>query len=58
MSHQMVNSLEGYCDNIAAAATQTAATGGPLAEIAASLAVSVDTFARTRSRNKRLKSSG
>ena len=28
--HQMLDSLEGYLDNIAAAATQTAATGGPL----------------------------
>ena len=31
MSHQMLNSLEGYLDNIAVAETQTAATGGPLA---------------------------
>ena len=32
MSHQMLDSLEGYLDNIAAAtATQTAATGTPLA---------------------------
>ena len=31
MSHQMLNSLEGYLDNIAVAATQTAATGGTLA---------------------------
>ena len=48
MSHQMLESLEGYLDNIAAAATQTAATGTPLAELAASLAVSVDTVARHR----------
>ena len=46
MSHQMLDSLEGYLDNIAAASTQTAATGTPLAELAASLAVSVDTVAR------------
>ena len=39
----MLDSLKGYLDNIAAAATQTAANGGPLAELAASLAVSVDT---------------
>ena len=39
MSHQMLDSLEVYLDNIAAAATQTAATGTPLAELAASLAV-------------------
>ena len=46
MSHQMLDSLEGYLDNIAAAATQTAATRTPLAELAASLAVSVDIVAR------------
>ena len=46
ISNQMLDSLEGYLDNIAAAATQTAATGTPLAELAASLAVSVDTVAR------------
>ena len=32
MSHQMLDLLEGYLDNIVAAATQTAATGTPLAE--------------------------
>ena len=37
--------LEGYLYNIAAAATQTATNGGPLVELAASLAISVDTFA-------------
>ena len=46
ISHQMLDSLEGYLDNIAAAATQTAATGTPLAELTASLTVSVDTVAR------------
>ena len=46
MSHQMLDSLEGYLDNIAEAATQTAATGTPPAELAASLAVLVDTVAR------------
>ena len=46
LSNQMLDSLEGYLDSIAAAETQTAANGGPLAELAASLAVSVDTFAR------------
>ena len=44
-SHQMLDSLEGYLNIIAAAATQTAATGGPLAELAAILEVSVDTVA-------------
>ena len=42
----MLDSLKGYLDNIAAAAIQTAANGGPLAELAESLAVSVDAVAR------------
>ena len=50
----MLDSLEGYLDNIAAAATQTAATGTPLAELAASLAVLVDTMARQQIEIKRL----
>ena len=54
MSNQMLDSLEGYLDNIAAAATQTAATGTPLAELAASLAVSVDTVACQQIEIKRL----
>ena len=54
MSNQMLDSLEGYLDNIAAAATHTAATGTPLAELAASLAVSVDTVARQQIEIKRL----
>ena len=54
MSHQILYSLEGYLDNIAAAVTQTAATGTPLAELAASLAVLVDTVARQQIEIKRL----
>ena len=54
MLHQMLDSLKGYLDNIAAAAKQTAANGGPLAELAASLAVSVDTVARQKIDIKRL----
>ena len=54
MSHQMIDSLEGYLDNIAAAATQTAATGTTLAELVSSLAVSVDTVARKQIEIKRL----
>ena len=50
----MLDSLEGYLDNIAAAVTQTAATGTPLAELAASLTVSVDTVARQQIEIKRL----
>ena len=42
----MLDSLEGYLYNITEAATQTAANGGPLAELAASLAVTMDTVAR------------
>ena len=42
----MMDSLEDYLNNIAAAATQTADPSGPFAELAASLAVSVDTVAR------------
>ena len=52
--HHMIDSLEGYLDNIVGAATQTAATGGPLSELAASLAVSVDTVARQHIEIKRL----
>ena len=41
MYHQMLDSLEGYLDNIASAATVT-----PLAELADSLIISVYTVAR------------
>ena len=51
----MLHSLEGYLDNIAAAATQKADNGGPLAELSASLAVSMDTVARQQIEIKRLK---
>ena len=54
MSNQMLDSLEGYLDNIAAAATQTAANRCPLAELAASLAVSMDTVAREQPEIKSL----
>ena len=54
MSHQMLDLLEGYLDNIAAAAMQTEATGKTLAELAASLTVSVDTVARQHIEIKRL----
>ena len=39
LTNQMLNSLESYLDNIAAAATQTVAKGVPLAELPASLAI-------------------
>ena len=54
MSHQMLDSLEGYLGNIAVVATQTASTGTPLAELAASLAVLVDTVDRQHIEIKRL----
>ena len=44
----MMDSLEVYLDNIAASANQTAANGGPLAELAASLAISVNNVARQK----------
>ena len=43
LTNQMTNLLEGYLDNIAAEDAQTFAKGGPLAELAASLAISVYT---------------
>ena len=46
LTHQMMDFLECYLNNIAAAATQTSDPSSPLAELAASLAVSVDTVAR------------
>ena len=46
LSNQMLGSLEGYLDSIATEATQTVAKGGPLAELSASLVISIDTVAR------------
>ena len=48
MTNQMMDSLEGYLDNIAAAAMQTADNGVPLAELAAILEVSIDTVSRQK----------
>ena len=45
LTNQMMDLLEGYLDNIAASTTQTSAKGGPIAELAASLEISVDTVA-------------
>ena len=45
LTDQITDSLEGYLDNIAAAAMQMAKNGGPLAELAASLDISVDPVA-------------
>ena len=52
ITDQILDSLEGYLDNIAAAATQTAANGDPLAEVAASLAISVVTVTRQQQKIK------
>ena len=54
LTNQMLDSLEGYLDNIEAAAMQTAANGGPLAELAASLEISFDTVARQQQEIDRL----
>ena len=54
ITNQMMDSLEGYLDNISAASTKTSANRGPLAELAASLAISVDTVARQQQEIKRL----
>ena len=54
LTNQMLESLEGYLDNIAATATQTVSKGGPLAELAASLYISIDTVARQQQEIKRL----
>ena len=50
----MMDSLEGYLDNISAASTLTAAKGTPIAELAASLEISADTVARQQQEINRL----
>ena len=54
LTHQMMDSLEGYLNNIAAAATHTADPGGLIAELDAILVVSVDTVVRQQQEIKRL----
>ena len=49
----MFDSLNGYLENIAESETQTAANGGLLTELAASLEVSMDTVARQQLEIKR-----
>ena len=53
LTNQILDSPEGYLDKIAAAATHTAANGGPLVELAVSLAISVDTVSRQQLEIKR-----
>ena len=43
MSNQMFDLLEGYLEKISAAETLAVANGGPLSELSAGLAISVDT---------------
>ena len=54
LTHQMMDFLERYLNNNTAAAKQTADPGDPLTDLAASLAVSVDTVARQQQEIKRL----
>ena len=54
LSNQMLDYLEGYLNNISAAATQAVGNGGPLMEFSVSLAVSVDTVADQAKEIKRL----
>ena len=50
----MLDSFEGYLDNIYAAATQVVTKGGPLAKLSASLEISIDTVAAQQKEIKRL----
>ena len=50
----MLDSIEVYLNNIAAAATQAVENGGPLAELSASLAISVNTVAAQAKETKPL----
>ena len=54
LTNKIMDLLEGYLDNIAAVATQTVAKGIQLAELAASLEISVDTVARQQQEIKRM----
>ena len=49
----MMDLLEGYLENIAAAAIQKSSNGGPITELAASLEISVDTVSRQQQEIKR-----
>ena len=44
LPNKMLDSLEGYLDNIAAATAQAVAKRGPLSKLPASLAISIDTM--------------
>ena len=54
LSNKILDSIKGYLDNIAAAATQVVAEGDPLAELSASLAISIDTVAPEQKEIKRI----
>ena len=52
LPNHMMDSIEGYLYNISAAATQTIAKVGPLAELAAILAIKIDAVARQQQKIK------
>ena len=54
LTNQMMDSLEGYLENISAAAIKTVSNGGPLVDLAASLEISVETVTRQQKEIKRL----
>ena len=43
LTNQILDSLKGYLNNIYTAATQAVTKGGPLVELSANLAISIDT---------------
>ena len=54
LTNQMMDSLERYKENIATSSMEMAVNGGLCAELAASLVISVDTFARQQQEIKLL----
>ena len=54
LTNQILESLEGYLENIAAATAKTISKGGSVAELTASLEIPVDTVARQQQEIKRL----
>ena len=54
LPNHILDSLEGYLDNITTAATQAVAKGGPHAELPVSLAILTDTVATHQKEIKRL----
>ena len=54
VTNKMLASLEGYFNNIAAAAKHTVTKRGPLAELEASITISINTMERQQQEIKRL----